>query len=245
MGIWNGISELSGTIWATLIGAVAGSVTGGIINLLIQSNGVRIARVERLAAKRQENLATAFSVMVKIIKMLSGIGHIKAEIAKSQAALDSRRKETPNTEFWQVLPPFGTLPRQVEFTNTECALILSTKNPDLMLAAIELCDIYNDLIDLISLYSDRREALTASFNIEELDGSYGSSYLDEEQKNQLMPRIIQLRSLTKAMVDRIYIDYDQAEQVFGHFKNYCSKQFDGDFPSFEIDAEKFGPATAP
>ena len=51
------LSTLSGTIWATLIGAVVGSVTGGTINLPIQITGIRIAKRARLAVKRQEDLS--------------------------------------------------------------------------------------------------------------------------------------------------------------------------------------------
>src|ERR1700743_3627494 len=72
------LGGLGGTFWATLIGAIVGAVVGGIITFLIQINGVRIARNERPEAKLQDDLATALSAMVKIIKLLSNIGHIRS-----------------------------------------------------------------------------------------------------------------------------------------------------------------------
>ena len=87
------LSTLSGTIWATLIGAVVGSVTGGAINLLIQITGIRIAQRERLAVKRQEDLATAFSAMVKIIKIFSAISNIRSDIKASLSNPNTKQIE--------------------------------------------------------------------------------------------------------------------------------------------------------
>jgi hypothetical protein len=216
-----------------MIGTVVGTVTGGIINFLIQLNGIRIARTERLASKRQEDLAIAFSVMVKVIKMLSAIGHIRAEITAGQKRLEARKQGS--TEFWQVMRPFGTMPSSVEFTSGESAFILSTKDHSLLLRALELVDVHNDFLKMVTIYSERREALTASFVAEEVNGNFVTSQPDQEEMKRLTPRIIEIRTLTDAMISRSKVDYDQARQVFDGLKSQCSKRFGKDFPVLEID----------
>jgi hypothetical protein len=233
----DGLGGLGGTFWATLIGAIVGAVVGGTITLLIQINGVRIARNERLETKRQDDLATAFSAMVKVIKMLSNIGHIRAEIAAVRAEVGKPEAEGV-VEFWQVMRPFGTMPPPVDFTTTESAFILSTKDRDLMLTAMELADVHNNFLGLVTAYSERREALASLFTVEAVHGNYATSALNQEETNRLMPRIIQIRSLTAAMISRGEQDYDQARLVFDHLKAYCSKRFGKDFPSFEITPEE-------
>jgi hypothetical protein len=236
------LGGLGGTFWATLIGVIVGAGVGGIITFLIQISGVRIARNERLEAKRQDDLATAFSAMVKIIKMLSNIGHIRTEIAAVQAKLG--KPEAEGVEFWQVMPPFGTMPPPVDFTTSESAFILLTKDRDLMLTAMELADVHNNFLGLVTAYSERREALASLFTVGAVHGNYATSALNQEETNRLMPRIIQIRSLTAAMISQGEQDYDQAQRVFNHLKAYCSKRFGEEFPSFEITPEE-RPASGP
>lgn len=215
-------------------------MTGGTINLLIQITGSRIAQRERLAVKRQEDLATAFSAMVKIIKIFSAISNIRSDIKASLSNLNTKQIEV--SDFWQVLLPFATIPPFQEFTNGESAFILSTKDRNLMLAAIELADVHNDFLKLVTVYSERREALTNSFDVEKMQGSHGSSHFDEEQMKKLTPRIIQLRTLTTAIISRSESDYDQAQRVFDRFKICCSRRFGSDFPPLEVDPQKPDPS---
>jgi hypothetical protein len=233
------LSALSGTVWATLIGAVVGSVTGGIINLLIQVNGIRIARRERLATKRQEDLATAFSVMVKVIRMLSSIAQIRVEVSASQKRLEAKKEK--NSELWKVMRPFGTMPSPVEFTNAESAFILSMKDHNLLLISLELIDVHNDFLKLVTAYSERRQSLTALLVPEEVNGQYVAGHLDHDEMTKLMPRIIELQTLTDAMIYRSKVDYDEAERVFNGLKTNSLKRFGKDFPVLEIDPEKFKP----
>lgn len=65
------LGGLGGQFWSTLIGAVGGGIIAGAAGLGEQIFGVRAARKERLAAKEQQDLATAFSVMVKVVKIVS------------------------------------------------------------------------------------------------------------------------------------------------------------------------------
>src|SRR5262249_7095941 len=80
------LGGLGGTFWSTLVGAVVGAVVAGVINLLIQLKTITAARMDRSLVQRQADLGAAFGVMVKVIKMLSHIHHIRGQItlAKQQ-----------------------------------------------------------------------------------------------------------------------------------------------------------------
>jgi hypothetical protein len=219
------------TLLSALLGAVVGAVVGGIISFLIQINGVRVARNERLAVKRQEDLANALAVMVKVIRMLSNLHHIREAIAESQARFATLG---PGREFWHAMLPFGTIPTSVEVTSGESAFILSTKDRDLMLAATELADAHNDFLRLVARYSERREALTATFAAEQVHGNSVISSVGPEELTRFMPRIIELRTLTAAMIPRSEEHFNQAQHVFNHLRAYGSARFGKDFPPLEI-----------
>ena len=143
--------DLNGTFWSTLIGAVVGAVAGGLISFLIQVNAVRIARKERLAAKRQKDLAIGHLAMVKVIRMLSRISHIHDEITTNAKVAADKGKP-----LWQTLPPFATVSSQIEFADSERAFILATKEKALMGAGIELADVHNNLLQLVGSRSSAR-----------------------------------------------------------------------------------------
>jgi len=229
------LGGLGGTFWSTLIGAVVGAVVGGFISYLLQRQSAHEARQERLDAKRQENIATAFSTMVKVIKMLSSIAGIRFEVISA-----SRRNSEmgmDNNGLWQNMPPYGTFPAPVEFDSREGAFILSTKDNDLMLKTLELADVYNDLVGLIRLYSERRVSLTSLFLIEEVQENHAISPFDQTQLQNMMPSIIGLRFLTEALTSRSEKDYQQARDVFDRLKNRCKEMFGKDFPPIEVESD--------
>jgi len=197
-----------------------------------------LLRKERLAAKRQEDLATALSVTVKVIKMLSAVRQIRSEINAGHERLAARRQG--NADLWQVVAPFGTMPPPVLFTSKESAFILSTKDRDVMLTTIGLAEVHNDLPKLVASYSERREALTSSFPVTQVNGNYVAHDFSPEETRKHMPRVIQLRSLTGAMILRSEKDYSDALSVFNHLKAYCVGRFGEDFPPLEIVPEASG-----
>jgi hypothetical protein len=85
------------------------------------------------------------------------------------------------------------MPPPVEFTPSESAFIQSTGDRDLMLPAIELVDIYNDLLKLVTAYSERRGALTASFEAEEEHGNYVGSLFDQSAMRRLVQHGVEVK----------------------------------------------------
>jgi hypothetical protein len=138
-------------------------------------------------------LAIAFSVMVKVVKIVSYIGPIKA-------LLDDGLSQLPHLagrEPWQAVRPFGNTPAEVTFTQDEAAFILSTKEKRLMLATLELGDCYNDFLHMIALYSGKRETLTAALPVGAMTGNMAPSHLDAEALTRLRPQMFHVPAGTQ------------------------------------------------
>jgi hypothetical protein len=230
--ILSSLGGLSGQFWSTLIGAVVGAVVGGVISFAIQVHGARTARNERLAAKCQEDLSTAFSVTVKVVKMMSNIGHINAALKNGLSRLEM--PEFAGAQSWHVVPSFGTKPPVVTFTDEESAFVLSTNVKELILMTLELADVYNDFMQMVIVYSEKREALTASLSVDDMEGTLATTGLAPETLKRLLPRMIPLGTLIDSMMERGAKDYGQARRTFDLLKAHCEERFGKNFPKLEL-----------
>jgi hypothetical protein len=224
------LGGLGGTFWSTLIGAIIGAVVGGAINLVIQWHSITAARADRRRTKREKDLAAAFRVMVKIIKMLSHIRHIRGQVACAKQQLGARDP----ADLWMVMPAFGTMPQTVEFSDADTAFILSTGERSVMLEAIELADVHNDLLNLVTAYSAHRESLTSALPVEAMQGSFGVTSLDQSGMLKFGPAMTKVRDLMQAVERRAEEDQVQSRRVYENLKTYCTKRFGKDFPPLEI-----------
>ena len=122
----------------------------------------------------------------------------------------------------------------MNFDEKEAAFLLSTKINDVILEALELADIPNDLRRLMRLYSDRRAALTANLPVEAMEGTLADTTLSNEETQRLIPQMTPLNSIFQAMASKIDQDYLQA-QVFDALRAYCGLRFGAEFPNLEIN----------
>jgi hypothetical protein len=224
------LGGLAGQFWSTLIGAVVGAAVGGLISYLIQRSGIKASREERLAIKRQEDLAIAFSTMVKLITIMSNFKQIKEALDHAVSEL------APNTQgpMWLAIQPFATIPPHVEFTKEESAFIFSTKISNIMLAALELSNVYNDTRQLIERYGEKREALSAMIPVDSVTGNLAASCLDEVTLKTLIPLIVPVEMLADEMLNRRGRNFDGSVQTYDTLRKYCEKYFGGDFPKLEL-----------
>jgi hypothetical protein len=224
------LGGLGGTFWSTLIGAITGAVVGGAINLLIQWHSIRAARADRRRAKRDKDLAAAFRVMVKTIQMLSHISHIRAQVVCAKRQHGARDA----ADLWMNMPAFGTMPTSVEFSDADTAFLLATGERGVMLEAIELADVHNDLLNLVAAYSAHRESLTSALPVESMQGRFGAASLDQSGMLKFGPVMVKVRDLMQAIVRRSEEDYIQSKRVYESLKSYCTNRFGKDFPPLEI-----------
>ena len=236
------LGGLTGPFWPTLIGAVVGAVVGGIITFGIQVNGVRIARQERVAAKRQEDLAAAYGTMVKLVKILTTFRHVAETMLEAKTMLETPRFK--GVDLWQVTPPFGGLPAKVSFGEKEVAFVLSTNERGLMLAALELEDMQSNVIDLCVIYSQRREKMTETLTAMEMDGRIALTSFKPEDMAKIAPHVMPLNDLTAVLSGRTPGYVVNATRIFDEMLAHCRKRFGDDFPKLEI-SKQGSPEAAP
>ncbi len=227
------LGGLTGQFWSTLVGAIVGTVVSGIISWIIQSNGADRAKEERLATKEQEDLSTAFLVTIKVVAMLSHLRGIRNQVRSFQ--IRQQDDECSGMEFWQVMPPFGTLPAVVQLTDPERSLVFSLADHSLTLDLFELPDIHNDLIELAKQYSDKRIELTSAFKPHKIESAtHASTDLEPDEVLALTPKIIGVRSLVDALQARVEGDSAQADAVFEKLQKCFAARFVGKLPKLEI-----------
>jgi hypothetical protein len=122
----------------------------------------------------------------------------------------------------------------VTFTPEEAGFLLSTKVNGLILTALELSDVFNDLLQLIRLYSDRRDAMTASLPVSVMEGSLAAMDLNAKAALALAKLTTPLTSLFNGIAGRVDVDYAQAKQTFDVLRAHCVERFGTDFPKLEM-----------
>ena len=236
---WQTLGQAGSVILESLgnpAGAAVSTLIGGLIAAaaawLVQHSATKAARRERLAVKQQADLATAFTTVVKVIKMYSNIQNVRGTLKWAEVRL--KKPEFKGAQPWHVLPSFATFPPEVNFDEKEAAFLLSTKINDVILEALELADIYNDLRQLMRLYSERRAALTVSLPVEAMEGTLADTTLSNEETRKLIPQMTPLNTIFQAMASKIDQDYLQAKNVFDALRAYCGLRFGAEFPNLEI-----------
>ena len=227
-----GLADPSGAAIATLIGAVIGGIIAGLTTWLVQRMAIKEAKAERLSAKRQADLAVALTTITKVIKMFSAIRNIRNAFEGSVAMLKEPGFDPHRP--WEALQPFATLPSEVIFDPGEAAFLLGTNVKAIMLTSLELADVYNDLLEMLRVYSRHRYDIMRELPATVVDGRVVSVPMSLETALRLSPTIVPLNVLFTALMGRIDKDYSQAEMVFVHLRAHCVQRFGRDFPPMEF-----------
>ena len=219
-------------VWPSVTGSLTGAITGGMITYLVQRTIAGWARRQRAIEREDNNLVIAISLALKALKIYSNILGIKEVIGEHQRQATQRY---PNAQFdWTHLPPFVSKPPHVEYTLEERRFLV-TEMLGGAIEAIELPDIHNDLIQIVSVYSEQRIALAIKMPTQNQGkGFRGLSDLTPEQLSKLIPHFMMLDSLIQPMIDRSRDDLKQARAVFDNIMRVGKEKFGKRFPNFEI-----------
>ena len=112
-----------------------------------------------------------------------------------------------------------------------------------MLTAIELADVYNDMLEMLRVYSRHRYDIMRELPAVVADGRLTNGPMDFETAIRLSPITVPLDGLFAALMGRIERDYSQAEMVFVMLRDHCVGRFGHDFPRMEF-VETEPPAAA-
>jgi hypothetical protein len=157
---------ISNETWAAIIGALAGSASGGAITAGLQWLSMH-------ASKRERDRAIAYSLLFKMTQLhsnLAGLNRsVEASLAKGVKSDQGKNVGHP----WRYLQPMANTPARITFSAEEMALVLSLRADDLV-NDLALRDAkHNATLDLLVAYSEKRTELQELLDPVGEDGLYG------------------------------------------------------------------------
>lgn len=229
------LDKLDVTSTSTLIAAVLGGLIAASASYFVQQSAVKAARKEREAAKYVKDIADAFTLLAKVVKMFSVFRAMRGVIAEAVARFEDPHFNPHRP--WETLQPMATLPTEVTLSPEEVAFLLGTKVNSIILKGLELVDVCNDLLQMLRLYSDKRAVFIGALPPVIIDGRIDVAPMDKETSLRMAPLTVPLSNLFFALVERINGDYQQAEMVFQRLRAHCFERFGKDFPRLEVIEE--------
>jgi len=230
--IWSskdGLGDLGGTFWSTLIGAVVGAAAAGIISFILAE--IAASRTEKAERRRdrERQLTLAQTAMARVIRIHAGLHIIRSHLYESLEAAN-KRGELLEPRFSFILPLANRF-SMIEFTPEEQAVVRRLGDNELTNMMLEMDAIYNDTTALMMRYSDDRSALLKETG-GRIIGDVAEARLTEEQRHMLMPRIMEIDSLVRQLILRAKGDFDQACAIIVRLEAAGQKAFGAEFGTY-------------
>lgn len=187
--------------WAAVVGAIVGSVTGGLIAWLLQ-----LSQDRRQTRERNQGLAR--SLIFKLIRIHSDLQGFKTHVDECEA--NAKRDGLPIG--WQSLRAIGNLPDGVSFTPEEMSYLLSLKDYKLFDKVLSLDVVHSSTIRIFELYKERRLTLTDMLSAT-MNGMVGTSELDDTQKAFFDPKAAELDLLVSDIRTRVEQDAKESREA--------------------------------
>lgn len=171
---------------------------------------------------KQEQLATAYSIIFKVQKMLD-------DLLKIEMHLDETKKEASAAGVEG--SPWSTMTDIIGFTNSdisvnadELALIAVTKDSDLVMKVRELESGHGSILSALRKLGELRDDLARSGLITHVDGQTFSFEASELEYAQIAPTLINLEtlanSLTPMLPRLIAAGKETAHELGPHLKKH-------------------------
>lgn len=183
--------ELGNETWAAIVGAAVGTLGSGFVGYWLQRKNLIEARKQRLESEQNKKKSLGFSILFKMIRILSNLVQLGNHIAESKTVA---RKENAENDPWQFFLPLATLPENVTFTTEEMAFLLSLKEDEFFNEIASFDDVHNKTIEMFRGIDVRREWLKEQLPAR-MEGAIAHIELDREQVLRLRPKMVELNML--------------------------------------------------
>ncbi|MFZ0609361.1 MAG: hypothetical protein WAM75_16975 [Xanthobacteraceae bacterium] len=201
-------AETSGSVvtWWAVISAFGGTVIGGGISYFLARMNLNAASKQRDEDRLRTRQALAYSLLFKIMTIVSRLHHIRQSIREMFAEAE---KAGFRGEPWNVMRPVVPIPARMNFLAEEMALVLSIDDKTFNEIS-SLDEIHNSTMAVLATYGTQRSAVMAHFGAE-MNGAIGTTKLTREQAEWLAPRTFELNQIAKEFVTRIEQDAETAK----------------------------------
>jgi hypothetical protein len=165
------------TAWAVFSaigGSIIGSVTGGLITFAFHKKQLR-----------DQRRALAFSLLVKLMKVASGIKNLGDSIPPPV-----KDDNGNNLHYWQYVIPIVNLPDPIYFSADELSVALFLDD-ELFNTISNLDEIHKSMIQLFSNYARMRADVMSKLS-HEIDGKVGTAIMLPDVYAKLAPKFVEM-----------------------------------------------------
>ena len=188
---------MSGETFAAIVGAIVGTVGGGLISLFLQIYGLRKAGKEKAQDALDHQRALGMALIYKIGRVYSHLRVIRGSLEQSL----KKGAAAGLSEKWQMLQPAIATLEHVHFSSDEMTLLLTLGDHKLFNDMMAIDELHNMSIDVLKEYSRLREELTSMLPpVHKLEGLTGEFAFTPEQAGVLRPRMAGLNNLIDGMI---------------------------------------------
>lgn len=182
--------DISG-LFSVFGGALVGAAISGCINIWLHFRTLDKAATQRANDRKDTRKAQAFSLLVKLSRILSDGTVITREIDLMIARAKEAGHEPKHLSM--VVMPMSPSPFPVTFTSDELALVLSLDD-DLFNQIAALDQLHASTAAMNTLYGQKRETLMTRFGAK-MEGNVGTTILDAKEKQWFEPRLIEVEDI--------------------------------------------------
>lgn len=193
---------MSAEFWAAIVGAVVGSVSAGSITWLLQKNQDRRQTLDR-------NKGLARALIFKLLRIHSDFDGFKNHV--DEAIANAAENDLPLG--WQALRAIGNLPERISFSPDEMAYLISLENDDLFNKVLSLDVVHSSTIGIFEIYKERRLALTDRLSASALEGTVGTTELNNAQLAFFAPKFAELDLLVSDIRSRVESDATESREA--------------------------------
>ena len=191
--------------WAAVAGAIIGAIISGVIAYALQKQNLNEARQQRREEDKrhkeeaeERRRALAHALMFKMIRIYSHLRQLSSQLIES---LERGKKNLgADVRPWMVIEPIMNAPDHIHFETDEIVMLLGLKDYALFNDLAELDERHNGTLKAISVYNERRLELTPLMPADSFRGNVGSGWSDDQRFLPLMPRMIEVDSIIRAII---------------------------------------------
>lgn len=205
--------------WWAIVSAFGGAIIGGGISYILQRMNLLAAKKQREEDRMHVREALAYSLLFKLISIVSHLHHIQTAIKEMFAEANAAGFKG---EPWNIMRPIFPIPESINFKPEEMALILSMDDKTFNEIA-SLDDIHNSTVRVLELHNSKRHAIMERFGAE-MTGNIGTTNMTHEQAQWMAPRAVELNDIVNSIVDRIDRDTEAAKAGLKNLHNVLEKE---------------------
>jgi hypothetical protein len=182
---------------ASIVGAVVGSTSGGVISFILQRSALQSAKSQKDEERKEAQAVLAQSLIVKVLLIHSGFYTLSRHF---EGSLQAAAADGFEGEPVQIIKPLGNIPERVTISPEEKTILMTLGNDQLLNTMIMLDTAYNSVISSVETFNSHKIALNELFlENGELNGELLSTVIPDKKMVAIAPKIHDVSGMISAI----------------------------------------------